>query len=125
MNNDDLSEVNRIRADKRKANDKTMTNPKRKSIRNNNSVDLHMPHKKAESVSSQKKYYDKNKEEIKRKRRERYYKTHVHKKIGWTKPGSDEEKKERIRKSKRLYARRNKEKLTNNTRKWRAKRSQK
>ena len=48
-----------------------------------------------------KRYYERHKEEILRKQKERHKKTYIPKKEGWTKPESDEERKERIKEARK------------------------
>ena len=93
-NNVDITEINRINADKRKG-DKSLPNPHRKQIKNKAPIKRRMT--RAEYT---KRYYEKHKETILEKQKERHKNTYVPKQEGWVKPVDDEERKARIRESK-------------------------
>ena len=50
-------------------------------------------------------HYEKHKEDINQKNRERYRETYIHKKEGWTKPDDDEERIRRVKEAKKRYGR--------------------
>ena len=88
-NNVDITEINRINADKRKG-DKSLPNPHRKQIKNKAPIKRRMT--RAEYT---KRYYEKHKETILEKQKKRHKDTFVPKREGWTKPSADE-REERI-----------------------------
>lgn len=84
-----------INPDKRKG-DKSAINPYRKCI-----AKVMIKNKKTSRVEYARRYYERHKDDILKKQRERHKSTYIPKKEGWTKPKNDDEIKERIKEAKR------------------------